>query len=47
MMNRSESITEINKALNSFHKEVKQPFKDKTTRSTNQNMYHLKMWQKQ
>lgn len=29
MMNRSESITEINKALNSFHKEVKQPFKDK------------------
>ena len=28
-MNRSESITEINKALNSFHKEVKQPFKDK------------------
>lgn len=29
MMNRSESITEINKALNNFHKEVKQPFKDK------------------
>lgn len=28
-MNRSESITEINKALNNFHKEVKQPFKDK------------------
>ena len=28
-MNRSESIAEINKALNNFHKEVKQPFKDK------------------
>lgn len=28
-MDRSESITEINKALNNFHKEVKQPFKDK------------------
>lgn len=29
-MNKSESIAELSKALASFHKEVKQPFKDKS-----------------
>ena len=27
-MNKSESITELNKALANFHKELKQPMKD-------------------